>query len=51
MSDAVRFGLVGYGAGGRIFHAPLLASAGNVEFLGREDFQVKVQGYITRAPR
>ena len=34
MSDAVRFGLVGYGAGGRIFHAPLLASAGNVEFLG-----------------
>jgi predicted dehydrogenase len=34
MSDAVRFGLVGYGAGGRIFHAPLLASAENVEFAG-----------------
>ncbi|WP_203778950.1 Gfo/Idh/MocA family protein [Paractinoplanes rishiriensis] len=34
MSNAVRFGLVGYGAGGRIFHAPLLASAENVEFLG-----------------
>lgn len=34
MSDAVKFGLVGYGTGGRIFHAPLLASAGNVEFLG-----------------
>ena len=34
MSDAVRFGLVGYGAGGRVFHAPLLASAANVEFVG-----------------
>jgi len=34
MSDAVKFGLVGYGAGGRIFHAPLIASAANVEFLG-----------------
>jgi predicted dehydrogenase len=34
MGEAVRFGLVGYGAGGRIFHAPLIASAGNVEFVG-----------------
>jgi predicted dehydrogenase len=34
MSDAVRFGLVGYGSGGRVFHAPLLASAENVDFLG-----------------
>ncbi|MFF5079315.1 Gfo/Idh/MocA family oxidoreductase [Actinoplanes sp. NPDC000266] len=34
MSDAVRFGLVGYGSGGRIFHAPLIASAPNIEFLG-----------------
>lgn len=34
MSDAVRFGLVGYGAGGRIFHAPLLSSAPGVEFAG-----------------
>jgi len=34
MSDAVKFGLVGYGFGGRIFHAPLLASAANVDFLG-----------------
>ncbi|MET3429884.1 putative dehydrogenase [Actinoplanes tereljensis] len=34
MSDAVRFGLVGFGSGGRIFHAPLLASAANVEFVG-----------------
>lgn len=30
----VRFGLVGYGFGGRYFHAPLLASAPGVEFLG-----------------
>jgi predicted dehydrogenase len=34
MSNPVRFGLAGYGFGGRIFHAPLLASAGNVAFLG-----------------
>jgi predicted dehydrogenase len=34
MSDAVRFGLVGYGFGGRVFHAPLLTSAANVEFAG-----------------
>jgi len=34
MSDAVRFGLVGYGSGGRIFHAPLLASAATIDFLG-----------------
>lgn len=30
----VRSGLVGYGFGGRWFHAPLLASAPEVEFLG-----------------
>ena len=34
MSDAVKFGLVGYGSGGRLFHAPLLASAENVDFVG-----------------
>lgn len=34
MSDAVRFGLVGFGFGGRVFHAPLLASAESVEFVG-----------------
>src|SRR6476660_7494008 len=34
MSDAVRFGLVGYGPGGRVFHAPLLACAEDVEFVG-----------------
>jgi predicted dehydrogenase len=32
--DAVRFGLVGYGFGGRWFHAPLLAAAPECEFLG-----------------
>jgi predicted dehydrogenase len=30
----VRFGLVGFGLGGRVFHAPLLESADGVEFLG-----------------
>ncbi len=30
----VRFGLVGYGFGGRYFHAPLLGSAPEVDFLG-----------------
>jgi predicted dehydrogenase len=30
----VRFGLVGYGFGGRYFHAPLLAAAPECEFLG-----------------
>ncbi len=34
MSDAVKFGLVGYGSGGRIFHAPLIASAASIEFAG-----------------
>ena len=30
----VRLGIVGYGSGGRIFHAPLVASAAGVEFVG-----------------
>jgi predicted dehydrogenase len=34
MTDPVRIGLAGYGFGGRYFHAPLLASAPNCEFLG-----------------
>jgi predicted dehydrogenase len=38
---ATRFGLVGYGSGGRIFHAPLLASADGVEFAG----------VVTRSPQ
>jgi predicted dehydrogenase len=32
--EAVRFGLVGYGFGGRYFHAPLLAAAPECTFLG-----------------
>ncbi len=32
--DPVRFGLLGYGFGGRWFHAPLLDAAPEVEFLG-----------------
>ena len=30
----LRIGLVGYGFGGRYFHAPLIASAAECEFLG-----------------
>ena len=33
-SPALRTGLVGYGFGGRFFHAPLLASAPGIDFLG-----------------
>jgi predicted dehydrogenase len=32
--EPVRIGLAGYGLGGRYFHAPLIASADNCEFLG-----------------
>jgi predicted dehydrogenase len=34
VSAPVRIGLAGYGLGGRYFHAPLIASAKNCEFLG-----------------
>ena len=34
MIERVKFGLVGYGTGGRVFHAPLIASAENIEFVG-----------------
>ena len=34
MPAPVRIGLAGYGLGGRYFHAPLIASAPNCEFLG-----------------
>src|SRR3954449_11338587 len=34
MTAPVRFGLVGYGFGGRYFHAPLLASAPECDLLG-----------------
>ena len=32
--DPVKIGLVGYGFGGRYFHAPLIASAPECEFVG-----------------
>jgi predicted dehydrogenase len=41
MVEPVRMGLVGYGFGGRYFHAPLLASATEVDFLG----------VVTRSPQ
>jgi predicted dehydrogenase len=34
MTEAVRFGLAGYGSGGRLFHAPFLAAATGVDFVG-----------------
>ncbi len=34
MSEPVRIGVVGYGLGGRVFHAPLIASAGNAVLAG-----------------
>ena len=34
MTAPLRIGLAGYGFGGRVFHAPLLASAETCEFLG-----------------
>jgi predicted dehydrogenase len=34
VSAPVRIGLAGYGLGGRYFHAPLIASAADCEFLG-----------------
>jgi predicted dehydrogenase len=33
-SSSVRIGLVGYGSGGRFFHAPLLATAEGCDFVG-----------------
>ena len=32
--DRLRIGLVGYGFGGRYFHAPLISSAQECEFVG-----------------
>jgi predicted dehydrogenase len=34
VTDTTKIGLVGYGFGGRYFHAPLIASAPGVEFVG-----------------
>ena len=41
MAEAVRYGLVGYGSGGRIFHAPLIAAAPGIDFVG----------VVTRSPQ
>jgi predicted dehydrogenase len=41
MAASVRLGLVGYGFGGRVFHAPLIASAADVDFMG----------VVTRSPQ
>jgi predicted dehydrogenase len=41
MVEAVRYGLVGYGSGGRIFHAPLIASTADIDFVG----------VVTRSPQ
>jgi predicted dehydrogenase len=41
MAEAVRHGLVGYGSGGRIFHAPLISSATAIDFAG----------VVTRSPQ
>jgi len=51
----LRIGLVGYGFGGRYFHAPFLASAGECEFLGvvttsgqrRQEFAAQFPGRAT----
>ena len=34
MSDPVRIGIVGYGLGGRVFHAPLITSAPELALVG-----------------
>ncbi|MGG7379493.1 Gfo/Idh/MocA family oxidoreductase, partial [Escherichia coli] len=40
-ASPVRFGLVGYGFGGRVFHAPLIASAPGCDLVG----------VVTRSPQ
>ena len=42
--EPVRFGLVGYGFGGRWFHAPLLAAAPECDLLGRGDVVPRAPG-------
>src|SRR5690348_8223050 len=44
----VRFGLVGYGFGGRWFHAPLLRSAPECEFLGVVTSSPERRGLVTQ---
>ena len=50
----VRFGLVGYGFGGRWFHAPLLAAAPEVDLVGVVTSSAQRQALVTQdahAPR
>jgi predicted dehydrogenase len=46
--ESVRFGLVGYGFGGRYFHAPLLSAAAEVEFLGVVTTSPERRGLVGR---
>ncbi|NED62477.1 gfo/Idh/MocA family oxidoreductase, partial [Streptomyces sp. SID10244] len=34
MGEVMRLGLVGYGAGGRLFHAPYIRAVPEIELLG-----------------
>lgn len=47
MSAPVRIGLAGYGLGGRYFHAPLLASAKDCEFLGVVTTSAERRGQVS----
>jgi predicted dehydrogenase len=46
--DPVRFGLVGYGFGGRYFHAPLLSAAPECDFLGVVTTSPERRGLVAR---
>src|ERR1700709_725431 len=46
--EPVRFGLVGYGFGGRYFHAPLLAAAPECAFLGVVTTSAERRTLLTR---
>jgi predicted dehydrogenase len=45
--DPVKFGLVGYGFGGRYFHAPLISAAGECEFLGVVTTSAERRGLVS----
>lgn len=45
--DPVKFGLVGYGFGGRYFHAPLISSARECEFLGVVTTSAERRGLVS----
>jgi predicted dehydrogenase len=46
--EPVRFGLVGYGFGGRWFHAPLLGAAPEIDFLGVVTTSAERRELLTR---